>query len=295
VDGGTLLAAAAEDGRVLVWDADNGSMRQELRLFAGPGHAVKHAVPATGAVAVGDLDGRTVVAAATGTTARVWDAGDGTLVHQREWLAPAWAPVALAFTERSVLVAHRTEDGLDVFDAVDGAVRLRLPAGEPWSLTPEFVHPSGREPLLAVMSDSGLDFVDLDGGEPPWPRIEGRWITSCAVGRLGDVDVCALPRDDGIGLWNLVDGTPYGPGIAHRAGRLAFVNVRGRDLLLSGHSATVRAWHPRTGRLVSELPFGTLISSFAAMPQDGGNVLVAVSGPGVAVAELRSLDEPDLS
>ena len=43
--------------------------------------------------------------------------------------------------------------------------------------------------------------------------------------------------------------------------------------------------------MLTELAFGTTISSMAISPDANGGALVAVSGPGVAVAKLSVTDE----
>ena len=134
-----------------------------------------------------------------------------------------------------------------------------------------------------------IEILDVQEGQPKWPAVKTRSTPVVALGRLGGVDVLAFSRAEGVGLWNLSEGVPYGPGVHHTGAwsGLAFASVGGRDVLISAHTQTVRAWNPRTGRLLGELPFGTTISSVAVGATAEGYALVAVSGPGVAVAELR--------
>ncbi|MFJ6483493.1 WD40 repeat domain-containing protein [Streptomyces sp. NPDC091682] len=102
--GGSLVAAAYDDGRLRVWDAETG----RPRCFVPVGHAP--------IIAVGDSSGRPVVVTASplGNTIRFWDADTGE-PHATVTLPDAVG--ALSMTEGVLAVGYGRE--LAVFSAVD--------------------------------------------------------------------------------------------------------------------------------------------------------------------------------
>jgi hypothetical protein len=73
------------------------------------------------------------------------------------------------------------------------------------------------------------------------------------------------------------------------ANGIAWGRVGDRDVVVTAHFATVRVWNPRTGRKITELRFGTHIGAMSVQQTDGGQLLVAVSGPGLVLTELREI------
>lgn len=97
--------------------------------------------------------------------------------------------------------------------------------------------------------------------------------------------------DDQVSLWDVETGAEWGPPLRvpgeHRAA--AFVELNGSPVLVTAHHATIRVWSARTGRKVAELPFGTPIEAMA-VEQEEGALLVAITGPGVAVTRLVQIN-----
>lgn len=299
-DQGPLLVGGSADGGVFVWRADAGEQLREFRPSEPeellPEEFRGTTGRATRDVAVGQVRGRTVVAAITGRAARVWDLSSGELTRELPFytggpISPADAADAIAVADSTVLIAYLTiVRDIECADLFTEQPRFRLHEVEP-PRDIRFLHHSESGPVLAVWRNDKVQLVDVDSGLPRWPEVVGSSTPGGALGRIEEVDVFAFWRKDGIGLWNLTDGQPYGPGISHvgYATGLAVAKVEGQDLLLSAHYATVRVWHPQTGRLMTELPFGTTILSMAVSTTDRGDALVAVSGPGIAVAEISAV------
>lgn len=285
-----LVAGTSEDGKVFVWRADDGRSLHTFELPLVRELEMKVARQSPRAVTLGRLDHRTIVAATTSRTARAWEVGSGDpiAVADLDWDAGSLEMAAVAVIDSAILVAHMTEDDrVEVVDVLADVIRFSTRAYKHVSAI-EFLRSEECGTLIAISADDMIELLDGREGQPRWPAVETPSTPVVALGRLGGADVLAFSRTEGVGLWNLSEGAPYGPGV-HHAGAwsgLAFARVRGRDVLISGHTQTVRAWNPRTGRLLSELPFGTTISSVAVGAAAEGHALLAVSGPGVAVAEL---------
>jgi hypothetical protein len=59
--------------------------------------------------------------------------------------------------------------------------------------------------------------------------------------------------------------------------------------VVTAHFATVSVRNPRTGRKITDLRFGTRIDAMSVKQTDGGRLLVAMSGPGLVLTELREI------
>jgi hypothetical protein len=129
---GPLLAGTAGDGRVFVWRASDGQRLQEFELDLGSEAEVKHAAPFPKELALGPLDGRTVVAATTSQLARAWDVGTGELIGELTLGEAALNSAVVAVADSAVLVAYLTHDGAAQDRAVESdggrAVRARHPS-----------------------------------------------------------------------------------------------------------------------------------------------------------------------
>jgi propane 2-monooxygenase small subunit len=115
-----------------------------------------------------------------------------------------------------------------------------------------------------------------------------------AVGRLDGTDILAVVDADGLRLYDLPTGELTIPPVemSSTANGIAWGRVGDRDVVVTAHSATVRVWNPRTGRKITELPFGTRIGAMSVQPTDGGQLLIAVSGPGLVLTDLREISWP---
>jgi WD40 repeat protein len=282
-----LIAGTAEDGAVYVWRGDDGQLLQSLDLPRVHHRQLKTARPSPRAIALGRHDDHMVVAATTSQLARAWEVESGELIAQLSWQAHSLAQAAIGVDDPAILVARVADDGrVEVVDMLGDVTRFSTPAYEALSKITFLAHERGT--VVAISANSALELLDAEDGRPRWPAIESGFAPVVTLGKLGDADVLAFTHGDGVQLWNLSENVAYGPGVQHTGAwsGLEFLDLGGRDVLISGHTQTVRVWHPRTGRLLSELPFGTTISSIAVSGTEDGSALVAVSGPGVAVAEL---------
>lgn len=286
---GPWLAGANQNGSVFVWSATDG---EKLATFSVPRDdmlAIKGEPRIVADITFGRVADRAVVAATSGTVARVWDVENHDLIGELTAGESMWSPAAVTVAGGNALVAQfTTYENVEVRDILDGNTRFGInDAAEILNL--RFLD-TDTGPVLAVVREDGVALLDVQTGAARWPTVQLA-ISSpeVALYRFGELDVLAFWRADGIGLWDLTAAKPYGPGVHYPGGQngLAMASVDGQDVLLSGHFATVRAWNPRTGRLVSELPFGTGIESFAVTRTADGPTLFAVSGPGVAVTELN--------
>jgi WD40 repeat protein len=292
---GLLLAGSGVDGQIFVWRASHGQPLRQL----GPDEAadLAHVADHVSDLALGELGGKTVVAVATSKRAQAWDVRNGRSIAELALAGHQYDPVAVTVLHSAVLLAHLVDGEIEVRRLAGPASQFRLPPrpdDRNRALRLRFIHHPEIGTVLAVMDDQGVELVDAETGEQRWPRIATGYVSIGALGRIGGHDIFAFCSYDGVGLWSLTEEAPYGPGVHHAGSKsgLALVTVGGRDLVLTGHFATVRAWHARTGRLVSELPFGTSISSIAVAPAGDAGALVAVSGPGVVVVELHAAEAP---
>jgi WD40 repeat protein len=120
------------------------------------------------------------------------------------------------------------------------------------------------------------------------PESSPRW---AAVGRLDGADVLAVLGAEGLRLYDLGTGQQTIPLIetSRFASGIAWGRVGDRDVVVTAHFGTVRVWNPRTGREITELRFGTRIGAMSVQEIDDRRLLVAVSGPGLVVTELREV------
>ena len=106
---------------------------------------------------------------------------------------------------------------------------------------------------------------------------------------IDGIDVLAFAEGAEVQLREIATGAPFASPIPTPSlpEALDFGRIDGREVLLTSHFATVRVWDPRSGRLISELPFGTAIAGVTCLPTPDGGLIAAVGGPGVAVTEIR--------
>ena len=304
VDGQPILATAATDGAVRLWDpmaqSDTGAATRTFRrlafgggLLSGIADGRPTAVdPLTGtqaiqtgrrrlrigsapAVGVGLVEGRMVMATADVTRTEAWAYHDRLAEH--EWAESEPSRHAIAFVGSHVLVARALVDRhVEVWDllrqerlyTIESAVKL--------------VDFDGA--ALVVRGTDGIRIYAALDGQPLSPHIERPWNTSVALAGREAV----LATETHIERLCLETGRWFAPAIesAGRKTGVALVEVGGEKLIVSGHQRTVRAWSAETGRLVTQLPLGTRIESTLGWNQDG-RAFIAVAGPGIAVVELR--------
>ena len=274
-----------DHGRIAVYDAVSGEPCYNGIRVAGE---VTNAALAL-------MDGKLLVAAGTTTgSVGVWDALSG---------APVWPPVSLDGEVSSVALATVGGVQLLATGSRDRTARLwHVAAGG--SAGPPLRHPAPVESLAFGEVDGRTMLVTgcLDGNTRLWDpmrasaarvAVEG-WFPSVAV----DASVVVAESDNGhvraLRLYDLRTGELTIPPVemSSTANGIAWGRVGDRDVVITAHFATVRVWNPRTGRKITELPFGTRIGAMSVQQTDGGRLLVAVSGPGLVLTDLREISWP---
>jgi len=171
--------------------------------------------------------------------------------------------------------------------ASPGAAARRIDAGG-FVQDAYFVNGTDKA-LLAAVVDDAVVVVDLADDVPPRSLpVQAHGSRVCA-GTVDGADVLGWTHSGLAHIWDVHAAAPYRPSfpLTGWAREMAFANLGDRDLVLAMHKATVRAYNPQTGRLVTELPFGTTINAFSVLPGTTEDHLVlAIGGPGVMVTEL---------
>jgi WD40 repeat protein len=293
-DGEVLLAAGGRSGKVYLRHGERGDRLAEIALEPRPGPVVKGRQPSVD-VALGVVAGRRVLATSH-QSVQLWDVDDPTL-HERTVLggyrwpdARHTGPLALrlkgdrallatvpAWSAPITLVDLMTSQTLGTVGDGEGARQIAFLSGQELD-------------ALAVIFNDHIEVHNLASGElhgPPVPAAD--WTRHhLAMATIDGTDVLAVWGPEDVQFWDVAAGTAYAPPVPISGTQkgIAFGSVDGRQILLTAHYATVRAWNPRTGRRIAELPFGTSIDAMAVEQTADGRLLVAVSGPGIVVTEL---------
>jgi WD40 repeat protein len=145
--------------------------------------------------------------------------------------------------------------------------------------------------LVAVGAGLTLHLLDVESGQPVRDPLPLAMPPHAAVGKLDGTDVLAALDADGARLYDLGTGELTVPPIErpNTARGIAWGQVGDRDVVVTAHFATIRVWNPRTGRKITELRFGTRIGAMSARQTDDDRLLVAVTGPGLVLTELREV------
>jgi hypothetical protein len=288
------VVAGTEDRRVRIWLGDLGSPRANLDVEEGPALLAKTARPPGVDVRLGRIGNRRILLTGHRGRVDVWDiaepwGGVNHLIASRGRTEDTWHSLATYVGQGRALMA--TVEGaagpLRVIDALTGDPVLQVSMERPEPLG--FLARDGRV-LLALTDRNRLHLLDVDTGNPVLhPQPVGWTSPSLALADVGDVATLAILDDQELRLLDLATGEPRVPTVPIRSTPhgLAFGRVGGRQLLLSAHFATVRVWNPRTGRKVTQLPFGTSIDAMSVHQVADDRLVVAVSGPGVVLVELR--------
>jgi WD40 repeat protein len=287
-----VLVAGSEDGQVRLWDIASGAVYSLLP--AEPGYEAPYEPPYA-------LDGMKVLLA--GTRPRLlltqhrdrvaiwdWDVSDpGQLTSRQQ--------TEIGTMRGSDLHVARGVPLLASLDHADQVSVVELLSGRRLFRTEVFRADSLRlidapdHPLLAVGAGRTLHLLDVDSGRrvrDPLPLALPR---HAAVGSLDGANVLATLDADGLRLYDLRTGELTIPPVemSSTASGIAWGRVGDRDVVVTAHFATVRVWNPRTGRKITELRVGTRIGAMSVRQTDGDRLLVAVSGPGLVLTELREI------
>jgi WD40 repeat protein len=262
-----VIVAGSEDGSVRLWELASGNA---YRLALGPAP-----------------DQPTYRG---GVNVRLAGAYPRFLLEQRPnrvaiWdLSTPWAPVLVEQSEiggmRSVDV-HAAGDVplLATLDDADQVMVRDLVAGRIFFVTPipgansiRFID-APDHPLLAVgvglpvAVDRTLHLPEIESGQHVGDPVLQPWPLHAAVGSLDSALILAAPAADSLRLSDLRTAALTIPPVEmpYITAGVAWGRVGDRDVVVTAHAATVRVWNPRTGRKITELPFGTNIGAMSVL------------------------------
>ena len=305
-----VVVAGGEHGHVRLWDIASGNsypplsvkmgrdLPAELKYELPEDPTLVHTYPAAGhpppgvKVQLGGIHPRILIAEDLAGVG-IWDVSDPsepvlrTQIDLHMGTLPFDVHVAKGFP---LLATLNEEIEVMVFDLLARTRLFRI--GIDGADSVRFIDAPGY-PLLGVWAHDEVYLLDIESGKP------NRLIRTdlpvslphVAVGRLDGADVLAVLDTDGLRLYDLRTGKLTIPPVemSSTANGIAWGRVADRDVVVTAHFATVRAWNPRTGRKITELRFGTQIGAMSVRQTGDGRLLVAVSGPGLVLTELREI------
>jgi WD40 repeat protein len=291
-----VVAASGEDGQIRVWNLGYGGFAVYSPPPAEPEYpsARRTAVPPVVRLRLaGGRRGRTLVAQ-NADRVRVWHLDDPSLPFFR---ADAVMPdlrdldVYVAADSGQVLVAGlEKETFVTVTDLVTQTpiFASRVKGAQ----AVRFINAPGR-PLLGVGTPDELLLLDVESGGRLDARLAMTLPEHASVGRLDEMRILAALDSDGLRLFDLATGeqTIAPIEMSTTASGVAWGRVDDRDVLVTAHFATVRVWNPRTGRKITELRLGTRIGGMSVRDDEDGKLMVAISGPGLLLTELRAIPQ----
>lgn len=284
-----VVVAGSEDGHVRLWDIASGTSYPPLPVEPGYEPSYKLVHPSGVTVWLGGTHPRILLARHPDRVA-IWDVSDPSKpVFRRQAEIRNMPGFDLhAAKGRPLLATLDDADEVMVFDLLAGTrlFRRRISGADSLSFIDAPDHP-----LLGVGARGKWHLLDVESRKrvrAPLPVSSPR---QAAVSRLDGTDVLAALDVDGLRLYDLRTGKLTIPPVemSSTANGIAWGRVGDRDVVVTAHFATVRVWNPRTGRKITELRFGTHIGAMSVQQTDGGQLLVAVSGPGLVLTELREI------
>ena len=276
-----VVVAGSKDGHVRLWDIASGTSYPPLQVEPSYSYDVK--------VWLGGTHPRILLAQHRDRVG-IWDVSDPSqpAFRQQTEIANRRRFDLNAAKGRSLLATLDDADEVMVSDLLAGTKLFRRRIGGADSLS--FID-APDHPLLAVGAHGKLHLLDVESRKRVRAPLPISPPHQAAVGRLDGVGVLAVLDADGLRLYDLRTGElaiePVK--ISSTPNRIAWARVGDRDVVVTAHFATIRVWNPRTGRKITELPFGTHIGAMSLQQTDRGQLLVAVSGPGLVLTELREI------
>jgi WD40 repeat protein/serine/threonine protein kinase/tetratricopeptide (TPR) repeat protein len=270
---GKTLASAGSDGRLFLWDRDEGQVVRQVADRAVKG---KFWTPEAPLPVVRFRPGGGYLAYTTWSR-RVEFLGWGEHPAAPAPLQGTAQPRDLAFDRKGKLLAVSWGDGrVGLYDAATGAPR-RLVTSEPpglWFYTPVALSPAGD--LLATR---GLgDIVQLhavaDGGKPRVLGRHGGAVRGLAFSPDGDRLVSA--SEDGTAkVWDVKSGKELLTLQGHTTRLTSVAFSPDGELIATGSDdETLRLWEARTGRALLVLPSEIGPPEVVAFSPDGGSLAV---------------------
>jgi WD40 repeat protein len=254
IDGVPTIVTATR--RVVCWDLTAGDPPEPV----APVHSGQ-----VMAVAIADIDGRTVVATGDADAAiRLWDATTGEVIGRPltghtgriAWMAFAPTPAAAsAAGEAARLVTVGSDQTSRQWNITTGT-QIGDP-GEGWRGTRAFGDVDGRPAWAMSRDDHSVSVVDSATGKPIHDGlVRTKRVHSIAFGRVGERTMIATGSCDGtVRRWDAATGTPIGdPLVAHTdcVRSMAFGSLKGRNgafpvLVTASKDHTIRLLDPQTG------------------------------------------------
>ena len=284
-----------ERSRLQVWSGADGGLRAQVDVATDPLPPARGKGVTSMPVAAGDVDGRRLVVASYEGAVQVWELvgrQDAELALVREFPAPhgRWRPVIPYVGGGRALFATQEEweRPTKIYDAFSGrSLGLEVDRGGDFPNLLGFHEARGRT-WFAVSREHRLALFDVENGEQLGPSVE---VSSdyghIALGVLEGHEVLAIRASAELRLVEVTSGRDRIEPIQKTAGGwVSFATVGNRDVLLTQHPSTIRAWNPYTGRQLAKLPFGTNIGPLAVQSTDGGGAHLAVGGPGLLLTTL---------
>ncbi|WP_189083150.1 nSTAND1 domain-containing NTPase, partial [Mangrovihabitans endophyticus] len=280
-----LAQAITDSGLPLPFVTDWASCRLPTAHHTITGHTGE-----VDAVAVGQLDGRTIIVSGSDdNTVRVWDAATGTPVGDPFTGHTGWVnAVAVGQLDgRTIIVSGSNDHTVRVWDAATGA-----PIGDPFTghtslvLSVAVGQLDGRTIIVSGSGDRTVRVWDAATGAPVGDPFTGHTslVLSVAVGQLdGRTIIVSGSSDRTVRVWDAATGTPIGdPFTGHTdwVRSVAVGQLDGRTIIVSGSGdRTVRVWDAATGAPVGD-PFTghtSLVLSVAVGQLDGRTIIVSGS------------------
>jgi WD40 repeat protein len=278
-----VVVAGSEDGQVRFWDLASGASYSPLPVEPGYESSYEPRLK----VRLGGTTPRLLLARHDDRVS-IWDVSTPRAPTLQQQIEIGTIRGSDLHVDQGVplLATLDDPDTVSVANLLSGARLLQIQASGADSL--RFIDAADR-PLLGIAAGSTLHLLDVESGERVGGPLPVSLSAHAAVGSLDGADILAALDPDGLRLYDLRTGelTIAPVEMSSTASGVAWGRVGDRDLVVTAHFATVRVWNPRTGRKITELRFGTRIGAMTLRHTDGGGLLVAVSGPGLVVTELR--------
>ncbi|WP_432992076.1 hypothetical protein [Dactylosporangium sp. CA-233914] len=280
-----LADAIAAGDLPLAWSTDWASWRLRIPHHIATGHTAS-----VNAVAVAQLEGRTViVSAGSDRVVRIWDAASGAPIGKPlRGHADTVTSVAVGRLDgRTIIVSGGADRTVRIWDAGAGA-----PIGAPLTGHTKSVSSvavgrlDGRTIIVSGGADHTVRIWDAATGAPIGGPLTGHAgpVWSVVLGRIGGRAVIVSGAEDArVRVWDASTGTPIGNPLAgHSKGvnAVALGQAGGRAIIVAGSDDdTVRRWDATTGAPIGGPLTGHIneVLAVAVGQLDGHSVIVSGS------------------